>query len=496
MFDAVRTIQDILEYTETHKIDGRLIAIDFQKAFDSVSREYLFKTLSVFNFDPSFTLWVQTFYKNISSCVINNGYSTGLFEIQRGVRQGDPLSAYLFIICLEILAINIRSTNKIQGIKVGKDEIKMGLFAEDLTAFVRDDRSLINFVELVREFGKLSGLQVNFEESEIMLLGNRNSTSVDSNEILNISVKNAVKILGVHFSYGFRLRQTLNFDEIIKSVKGKLKIWKWRDLTTIGRIQIVKTFIVPIFMYRAGMISVGKEVISEVNKLIFDFIWKGKDKVKRLTLINDIKDGGLKAPHLESMIKSQRIMCSKKFASSELSSWKTLLSYYLKPVGGKFILCCNFDLKKLLVKLLKFCEECLSCFMQCSVANKATGNIQLSQNELSEVVIWNNKFICVDGKSVYNYKLKSKGIITLSDLKCESNEQAIWLNFRQLGISPLEAFQLTALSDALPAEYRQALRSIQHVESKPFDLNSCIQLCLNENKVLLSKAMSIYRAML
>ena len=84
-----------------------------------------------------------------------------------------------------------------------------------------------------------------------------------------------------------------------------------------------------------------------------------------------------------------------------------------------------------------------------------TGNIQLSQNELSEVVIWNNKFICVDGKSVYNYKLKNKGIIKLSDLKCESNEQAIWLNFRQLGKSPLDAFQLTALFDALPAEYRR-----------------------------------------
>ena len=342
-------------------IDGRLIAIDFQKAFDSVSREFLFKTLSIFNFGPSFSQWVQTFYKNISSCVINNGYSTGLFEIQRGVRQGDPLSAYLFIICLEILSINIRSNQKIQGIKVGKDEIKMGLFADDLTAFVRDDCSLIN-VELVREFGKSSGLQVNFEKSEIMLLGNRNSASVDSNEILNISVKNAVKILGVHFSYDFRLRQTLNFDEIIKSVKGKLKIWKWRDLTTIGRIQIVKTFIVPIFMYRAGMISVGKEVISEVNKLIFDFIWKGKDKVKRLALINDTKDGGLKAPHLESMIESQRIMCCKKFASSELSSWKTLLSYYLKPVGGKFILCCNFDLKKLPVKLPKFYEERYAMF--------------------------------------------------------------------------------------------------------------------------------------
>ena len=92
------------------------------------------------------------------------------------------------------------------------------------------------------------------------------------------------------------------------------------------------------------MISLNKEIISEANKLIFDFIWKGKDKVKRLTLINDIEDGGRKAPHLESMIKTQRILCCKKFASNKPSSWKAILSYYLKSVGGKFILSCNSKL--------------------------------------------------------------------------------------------------------------------------------------------------------
>jgi len=59
------------------------------------------------------------------------------------------------------------------------------------------------------------------------------------------------------------------------------------------------------------MICFGKEFVNEANKIIFNFIWKGKDKIKRLALIGDIEDGGLKAPHLDSIIKTQRILCCK-----------------------------------------------------------------------------------------------------------------------------------------------------------------------------------------
>ena len=70
----------------------------------------------------------------------------------------------------------------------------------------------------------------------------------------------------------------MNFDELINSIKDKLRIWKWRDLTIIGRIQIVKTFIIPIFLYRASMICLDKNFVNEANKIIFDFNWKGKTK--------------------------------------------------------------------------------------------------------------------------------------------------------------------------------------------------------------------------
>ena len=68
---------------------------------------------------------------------MNNGYTTAPFEVFKGVRQGDPLSPYLFIICLEILAINIHLNKKIEGILVDNDGIKLEIFADDMTAFLR-----------------------------------------------------------------------------------------------------------------------------------------------------------------------------------------------------------------------------------------------------------------------------------------------------------------------------------------------------------------------
>ena len=108
------------------------------------------------------------FYQNISSCVLNNGFSTGPFEIQRGVRQGDPPSPYLFIIVLECLAISLRKNDNIQGIIVDGTEIKLELFADDLTAFLRNDESLSVFLEAVKKFGKVSALN----KTEFLVLGN------------------------------------------------------------------------------------------------------------------------------------------------------------------------------------------------------------------------------------------------------------------------------------------------------------------------------------
>ena len=96
--DNIRKIYDLLVHTEKEHIPGLLLTIDFAKAFDSVSWSFLHKALKFFNFGPDLRQWICTLYKNASSCVSLNGQYSNRFEIERGVRQVDPVSPYLFLI--------------------------------------------------------------------------------------------------------------------------------------------------------------------------------------------------------------------------------------------------------------------------------------------------------------------------------------------------------------------------------------------------------------
>ena len=120
IFDAIRSINDVMEYTKLYNIPGLMTTFDFKKAFDSLNWRYLVNTLEAFNFGVSFIRWFKVLYSDISSCVMNNSSASDLFEIKRGVRQGDPLSPYPFIIALEVLNIAIRESKEIVGIKIGK----------------------------------------------------------------------------------------------------------------------------------------------------------------------------------------------------------------------------------------------------------------------------------------------------------------------------------------------------------------------------------------
>ena len=159
--ETVRSVFDVKDLTLQENVPGLLIFIDFQKAFHSLEWNFLLSCLEAFNFGPDFIRWVKRFYKNIQSCVIDNGLKSDYFTLKRGVRQGDPLSLYLFVVAIESLAIAIRKNPAIRGIMIGNEETKLLQYTDDMTAVLSDINSAQAFFNLLEFFKKPSGLMIN-----------------------------------------------------------------------------------------------------------------------------------------------------------------------------------------------------------------------------------------------------------------------------------------------------------------------------------------------
>ena len=143
--------------------------IDFEKAFDSLEWDFLNKCLELFNFGPDSIRWVNIFHENFPSCVVNNGLCSHYCNIKRGVRQEDPLSPYLFVTAVEILAIAMRNKDSIKGKrdKMKDLEAKLLHFAEDTTAVLSDLNSANALYRLLHELEKASGLKLNVKNKKI-----------------------------------------------------------------------------------------------------------------------------------------------------------------------------------------------------------------------------------------------------------------------------------------------------------------------------------------
>ena len=97
-----------MKFTASRNIPGLLLFLVFEKAFDTLEWAFIHKTLEYFDFGPSLIKWIKVFYCNIESCILNNGWVSNFFQLIRGVRQGCPLSPYIFILSVEVMAEAIR----------------------------------------------------------------------------------------------------------------------------------------------------------------------------------------------------------------------------------------------------------------------------------------------------------------------------------------------------------------------------------------------------
>ena len=159
-----------------------ILSIDAEKAFDKIQQRFLIKTLKKVGIEGTYWNIIKAIYEKPTANIILSGETLRAFSLRSGTRQGCPLSLLLFNIVLEVLASAIRQQKEIKGIKIGKDEVKLSLFADDMILYMENPTdSTKSLLELIHEFSKVVGYRINLQKSAAFFYTNNEGTERQRN---------------------------------------------------------------------------------------------------------------------------------------------------------------------------------------------------------------------------------------------------------------------------------------------------------------------------
>ena len=157
IFSNVTRLRDVLDYIQWTDESAISVILDQEKAFDCVNRSFFLHLLQVYSFGPEICRWISTFYNGAFMEIILNGWLSQCISLARGVRQGDPLSRLLYVLCVEVLASLIRRCPGIEGFLLpgarGR-QARVRLYPDDITTVLKDLRSLSNLFSCVNVYEK------------------------------------------------------------------------------------------------------------------------------------------------------------------------------------------------------------------------------------------------------------------------------------------------------------------------------------------------------
>lgn len=226
-----------------------IATLDAKKAFDKVEWPFLFAILSRFGFPPYFVNWIKTLYNCPKASIITNQLISNPFHLQRGTRQGCPLSPLLFALFIEHLAASIRQCDSISGIQTKSYNHKISLYADDILLYIiNPSSSLLSIHDLIGQYSKVSGYTINWTKSEILPI-----TEIDWNAELGNTpfrqISNVITYLGIHISSNLNKLFNLNYSPLLQEIKDNLERWNKLPLSLIGRVCTIKMNVLPRIIY-------------------------------------------------------------------------------------------------------------------------------------------------------------------------------------------------------------------------------------------------------
>ena len=319
-----RLVYDVIEELNQQNRSGLILAADFEAAFESVSWGFLSQAMHCYNFGPHYRYLISLLYLNNNNFarVLLDGFLGEKIYMKRGIRQGDPVSGYLFNLVVEPLANQIMQSTIIRGISVSSEcEIRLSQYADDLIVFL-DNRTeyVTGAIKEIQTFTLMSGLKMNIDKTKCLPIGKRINSMPPNLE--GIEYVEELKILGLTFSRNNDNVTKVNIMKKLPSIEKEILQWKRRHLTMIGKITIIKALLLSKLVHIfTALPNPSNNLIAKINTIFYKFIWNGKnDRVKRTKMIQRQEYDGLNMVHVEGFIKSMKISWIERLYQSD-HSW-------------------------------------------------------------------------------------------------------------------------------------------------------------------------------
>ena len=293
IFSIANLLRDLWWDASDSKIDAYFVSLDFKKAFDSIDQHWLSRVLHKMNFPTKFIRTINSLNKDANVRVLVNGFRTGQVPINKGVRQGDPLSLYLFLLAVEPLVATINNNTRIEGLGKGrKRNVKCPSYADDLTLTLVGSPSVCLAFEIIERFSEATGLKLNMEKTQGMMV--RSSCTDDRLPPINWQ-NQSVKILG--FQIGNVNPRAIWHDSLEGLRKQKLLVnvpfqtWQAKSL-------LAKSKLLPQITYNAHTYPLDTTSKKLIETEFLNYLTNNSTiSLSMRNLQRPTNDGGIKFPN-------------------------------------------------------------------------------------------------------------------------------------------------------------------------------------------------------
>ncbi|KAL7615828.1 hypothetical protein Lser_V15G00765 [Lactuca serriola] len=345
ILDGPLIINEVISWLRKNKLNAFLFKVDSEKAFDCLNWKYLDSVMAQMNFGQKWRKWIFGWLSSARASVIINGSASKEFPLRRGVRQGDPLSPFLFILAAEGLNIALEE-DKEQGIFHGVQLPNNGPTISHLQ--YADDAIFLgswsvqnakNLVRILRCFELSSGLKVNMAKSKLFGLGVSEVELDWLSRSVNCSIGNLPFIyLGMPVSAS--MSRLVHWNSLISKFQAKLSKWKAKNLSFRGRLTLCKSVLGSLGSFLFSLYKAPVKVLKTLEKLRCCFFWGGSFEKKRVSwiawdkILPKKKDGGLDIGSLKAHNLALLGKWWWRFSSSKHELWKDVIKSIYGNDGG------------------------------------------------------------------------------------------------------------------------------------------------------------------